>query len=40
MKIIKVTTRISIVERKGYDPRFNMIVELPDQNTQTTRIGK
>ena len=40
MKIIKVTTRISIAERKGYDPRFNMIVELPDQNTQTTRIGK
>ena len=40
MKIIKVTARVNIVERKGFDPRFNMIVELPDQNVQTTRIGK
>lgn len=40
MKIIKVTSRVNIVERKGFDPRFNMIVKLPDQNVQTTRIGR
>lgn len=40
MKILQVVTRINIVERKGFDPRFTMIVELLDLNAQTTRIGK
>ena len=40
MKIIKVTARVSIVERKGLDPRFNMVVELPDLNAQQTKLGK
>ena len=34
MQLIKVTAKVNIVERKGYDPRFVMVVELPDKNAQ------
>ena len=40
MKLITANCRISIVERKGFDPRFNLIVELENKNVPETKIGK
>ena len=40
MKLIKTNVKISIVERKGFDPRFNMIVELENKAIPETKIGK
>lgn len=40
MKLIKTNCRVSIVERKGFEPRFNLIVELENKKVPETRIGK
>ena len=40
MKLITVNAVVSIIERKGYDPRFGLTVELENKNAPKTNIGK